>query len=216
MSARPQSSEREKVDMARFPASHSIAAISGLMAIALVLRAAEPQVKPAAETKFTTEEIAFFEKEVRPLLQANCVKCHGGAKMRGGLRLTSRDGVLKGGDNGPAAVPGKPGESLLVGAINHDADRLPPRVEGMPPKGKLPGKDVETLTKWVKMGLPWTPGKSEIVAEEPKGAVVSEESKNYWCYRPVKRPDAAGGQGSRHGCAIPSTPSCWRSWKRRA
>jgi len=162
-------------------------AVAGLALLGLLVRADDKKLAP--EQKFSPEEVAFFEKEVRPLLQANCVKCHGGAKVRGALRLTTRDGVLKGGDNGPAAVPGKPAESLLVGAVKYDPNVLPPRVEGMPPKGKLPDKDIETLTKWVQMGLPWTPGKSEIVQEEPKSGVVTEESKNYWCYKPVKRPD---------------------------
>jgi mono/diheme cytochrome c family protein len=147
-----------------------------------------------AETKFTPEQVAFFEKEVKPLLQQNCVKCHGGEKVRGALRLTTRETILKGGDNGPAAVPGKPEESVLVGAIRYQPEALPrhvTRVEGMPPKGKLPDKDVETLTKWVKMGLPWAPGVDlgkDGPAGEPKGGVVTEEAKNYWCYRPVKRP----------------------------
>ena len=66
----------------------------------------------------------FFEKEVRPLLVERCLKCHGGEKTRGGLKLTSRDAILQGGDTGPAAVPGKPDDSLLVQAApprRHDA-----------------------------------------------------------------------------------------------
>jgi len=161
----------------------------GLGIVAFLLRAADPDKKTVAEKRFTTEEVAFFEKDVRPILQANCVKCHGSGKVRGGLRLSTRDGVLKGGENGPAAVPGKPADSLLIVAVKQDANRLPPGVEGMPVKGKLTGKDIETLTKWIQMGLPWTPGTSEIVPVEPKGIVINEEAKNYWCYRPVKRPE---------------------------
>jgi mono/diheme cytochrome c family protein len=150
------------------------AAVAGLALLAPLAR---------ADTKFTPEEVAFFDKEVKPVLQQNCVKCHGGEKVRGALRLTTRDGVLKGGDNGPAAVPGKPDESLLVKAINR-RDGLE-----MPPKKKLTADEIAALTKWVKMGLPWPAGKGEIVSEEPKGGVVTEEAKNYWCYRPVKRPE---------------------------
>jgi hypothetical protein len=156
----------------------SASALTGLIAVAL-LSAAEPL--PTSERKFTPEQIAFFEKEVQPLLQQHCLKCHGGEKVRGNLRLTGREHVLKGGDLGPAFSADKPDESRLLQAINWK-DGLE-----MPPKGKLPAADIETLTKWVKMGLPWSAGKTEVVKkEEPKGGVVTEESKNYWAYRPVK------------------------------
>ncbi len=161
----------------------------GLAVVSLLLRAAPPGAKTVSETHFTPEEVAFFEKDVQPILQANCIKCHGGAKVRGSLRLSTRDGVLKGGENGPAAVPGKPADSLLIAAVKQDASRLPAGVEGMPVKGKLAGKDIETLAKWIQMGLPWTPGKSEIVPEEPKGIVINDAARNYWCYKPVKRPE---------------------------
>jgi hypothetical protein len=164
------------------------AAVAGLTGLALLLRAAEPDKKPAPEKQFTPEEIAFFEKEVAPILQASCVRCHGGAneRVRGGLRLTSREAVLKGGDDGPAAVPGKPGESLLIGMVNYK--NVVDRAAGMPPKEKLPAEEIEALTRWVRMGLPWTPGKVLTAKDRPKGGVVTDESKNYWCYRPVKPP----------------------------
>src|SRR4051794_32718254 len=70
---------------------------------------------------------AFFEKEVRPLLAARCVSCHGEPKVKGGLRLTSREAILRGGDNGPAVVAGNPEESLLVQAVRYqDEPRMPP------------------------------------------------------------------------------------------
>jgi hypothetical protein len=158
------------------------AAVAGLVLVALLVRADEK--KPPAEKKFAAEEVAFFEKEVAPVLQQHCVKCHGGEKkVRGNLRLTAREHVLKGGDLGPAFDPDRPDDSNLLKAINWK-DGLE-----MPPKGKLPAKEIETLTRWVKIDLPWTPGKAEVVKDAPKGGVVTEEAKNYWCYKPVKRPD---------------------------
>ena len=65
-----------------------------------------------------TDDTEFFEKNVRPLLVEKCWPCHGNAeKIKGGLRLTSRASILKGGDSGPAAVAGDPAGSLLVQAI---------------------------------------------------------------------------------------------------
>ena len=69
----------------------------------------------------------FFEKEIRPLLVQRCHKCHGQLKEpKGGLALTSRASVLKGGQSGPAAVAGKPQESLLISAVKHDGLEMPP------------------------------------------------------------------------------------------
>jgi Protein of unknown function (DUF1549)/Planctomycete cytochrome C len=149
------------------------AAVAGLALLALIVR--------ADEKKFTPEEIAFFEKDVAPILQAHCIKCHGGEKVRGDLRLTTREYVVKGGNIGPAYSADKPDDSTLLRAI-HRKDGLE-----MPPKEKLRDKDVETLTRWVKMGLPWTPGKVLTVKEEK--VVITEAAKNYWCYKPVKCPD---------------------------
>ena len=162
--------------MARSSAARSILALGGVVLLTLLLRAAEP------EKKFSADEAAFFEKEVAPILEARCVKCHGGEKVRGGLRLTTREHVLKGGTNGPVFSPEKPNDSKILRAINY-LDGLE-----MPPKEKLSAKELATLTRWMKMGLPWTPGKVLTVAAAAKGGVVTEESKNYWCYKPLKRP----------------------------
>jgi hypothetical protein len=151
------------------------AAIAVLALFALPVR--------AAERKFSPEEIAFFEKEVQPVLEVQCVRCHGGEKVRAGLRLTTRELVLKGGNLGPAFTPENPDNSTLLRAINR-RDGLE-----MPPKEKLSDKQIASLTRWVKMGLPWTPGKVLAVQAETKAGVVTEEAKNYWCYKPVKRPD---------------------------
>src|SRR6516165_7221369 len=68
----------------------------------------------------------FFEKQVRPVLVDNCYRCHSDAKdkPKGKLRLDSRAAILRGGDSGPAAIPGKPAESLFIKAIEHKIDKL--------------------------------------------------------------------------------------------
>src|SRR5262245_1930008 len=91
----------------------------------------------------------YFEKHIRPLLADRCQKCHGAKKASGGLRLTSREAALKGGDSGPAAVPGKPDESLLIKVVGY---RDKPR---MPPDGKLSDGEIARLKEWVRLGAPW-------------------------------------------------------------
>src|SRR3974390_1944257 len=98
----------------------------------------------------TPAQLQFFENHIRPVLAENCYKCHSqqAEKVKGGLLLDSREGVLKGGGTGPAIVPGDPEKSLLIKAIRYtDADLQ------MPPKGnKLPDTAIADLTAWVKMG----------------------------------------------------------------
>src|SRR5262245_38589939 len=93
----------------------------------------EPNVNPTPDKTFTADELAFYDKEVEPLLKANCLSCHGGeSKIKGGLKLTSRADTLKGGDSGAAVSVDKPETSLLLKAISYADEDL-----RMPPKGKL-------------------------------------------------------------------------------
>jgi hypothetical protein len=133
---------------------------------------------------------AFFTQQVRPVLEGKCFACHSGEKAQGGLKLTSREGVLKGGASGPAAVPGKPAASALVAAINYHGRR-------MPPQGKLPQTQIDTLTRWVAMGLPW-PGGAQ-ASLEPRvqhgPPQVTPEAKRFWSFRKVVRPPVPSVKG---------------------
>jgi hypothetical protein len=103
-----------------------------------------------AADPFDPQALAFFENQIRPLLIERCHKCHGDIdKPKGGLKLTSRAAVLSGGDTGPAALPGKPTESLIVQAVEY-RDTLQ-----MPPDAKLNDQQIESISKWVALGLPW-------------------------------------------------------------
>lgn len=125
-----------------------------------------------------------FEKEVWPLLQAKCLKCHGETKPKGGYRLDYRDGLIKGGESGPSVKPGKAGESLFIKVIEYGGDIQ------MPPSGKLADKEVALLRSWVDGGLPWKKGigadPTKVVQHEEKPKRI--EAKDYWAYQPVKRP----------------------------
>ena len=95
--------------------------------------------QPAAgPEKIEPRQLEFFEKKIRPVLTERCYKCHSAKseKQKGGLALDTRAGIRNGGDSGPAVVPGKPGESLLVEALRYQNKdfQMPPKSAG----GKLP------------------------------------------------------------------------------
>jgi mono/diheme cytochrome c family protein len=140
----------------------------------LILPLGPPAV--AAEPP-ATEGAAFFEARVRPILQSRCLTCHGGAKVKSGLSLTSREALLKGGDRGPAVSLDDPESSLLLQAVNR-------RDLEMPPKGKLAQSEIDVLARWVKMGAPW--GSGSVVHGPPR---VDERARAFWSFRPVVRPE---------------------------
>jgi hypothetical protein len=132
--------------------------------------------------QFPADQLEFFEREVKPILRANCISCHGGEKkVQGGFHLTSRENVLKGGENGAVVSLESPGEGSLLEAINYQSFEMPPR-------GKLPKPQIDTLTRWVKLGLPWPDGEAgNLVHHGPP--VVDEAARNFWSFKPVVRPE---------------------------
>ena len=128
--------------------------------------------------------LEFFEKKIRPVLAEHCLSCHSvtaaqAKKLKAGLYLDTRDGLLKGGDSGPAVVVGKPGDSLLIRAMHFSGDTK------MPPKGKLPAAVVADFEKWVAMGLP--DPRTAAVARKQVGMSV-EDGRNFWAFKPVAAP----------------------------
>ena len=126
-------------------------------------------------------KIEFFENKVRPLLVAHCHECHGADMQESDLRLDSSRAVMVGGASGPALVPGKPNESLLVRAIRYDGETL------MPPDGKLSDAQIATLTKWVEMGAPWPAENDEPDHQKPTFSIDAEDL-DFWSFRPVVKP----------------------------
>src|SRR5205085_5897691 len=101
--------------------------------------------------------------------------------IQGEFRMTSRGSILIGGESGdPAVILDKPDESPLVKAINHRGGLE------MPPKTKLPADEIEILTKWVKSGLPWTPGNDGPIIKPKKKNEITAEERAYWAYQPIK------------------------------
>jgi hypothetical protein len=152
-----------------------------LYLLAVIFVSSPPPVTLADEP--TSEQIEFFEKSVRPLLVEKCYQCHsaGATSLFAGLRLDSREGVLKGGDSGPAVIPGKPGESRLI-------QRIQGKPILMPPTGPLQDRDIATLVKWVEIGAPWAEQQSTATGDQRgAGAFDLEERKrNHWAWRPVR------------------------------
>lgn len=133
----------------------------------------------AVSAEPTLTDTEFFEKDVRPLLIDKCLQCHGEEKPKSGLKLTSRADVLKGGKRGPAAVVGKPDESLLLKALRHDDDLR------MPPNGNLSDKQIAVFARWVKAGLPW-PSSSATIAPADRRFAITENQRQFWSFQPVK------------------------------
>ncbi len=151
--------------------------------LASCCQADEPPTRAEAQATFDDASLEFFEKQVRPILTARCLECHGTGQgdPKGGLSLTSRAGSLKGGDTGPAVVPGNLKESLLVSAIEYGD------LYQMPPKSKLPAAEIATLTKWVEMGAPW-PKEAASSAGTVKPFDLATRKSEHWCWQPIANP----------------------------
>ncbi len=149
--------------------------------IATWINAGAVWAAPAATTPAPAGSPAatdFFEAKVRPVLATNCYTCHTNSAS-GGLRLDSRDALVKGGGRGPAIVPGDPEKSLLIKAIRQTDPHLQ-----MPMGGKLKDAEIADLTTWVKAGAVW-PASSKTVANGK--FVISPEQRNFWSFVPLKK-----------------------------
>ncbi len=138
----------------------------------------------------TDDQLAFFERQIRPVLIEQCFECHSGAtnkQRKGGLNLSTRNDLLIGGETGPAVVPGKPDESLLVEALRYESLE-------MPPKGKLPDRVIEDFVTWIKMGVPDPrKEKGEVITIETSGA-----PGELWSLKPLKNVEPPQVDGIHH------------------
>jgi len=137
----------------------------------------------------TAEQVEFFEKNIRPVLANNCYQCHGEdvAKLKGGLNLTYRSGIRTGGDNGPALIPGDPGKSMMVEAIEYNDEdfQMPPK------KGKLPDEAIANIRTWIAMGAP-DPRDEPLpqggLEDEETWIAVRQERLKWWSFQPIAQP----------------------------
>ena len=120
----------------------------GVAIMAAVWGMGAQNVHAAADQEAARPE--FYTTKVKPILQANCYRCHSGMNHRGGLTLSTKAGILKGGKDGVVLVPGNPASSFLVKLIRHEGPANNPRP--MPPRGKLSDADIATVERWVRAG----------------------------------------------------------------
>ncbi|MEO2015759.1 MAG: PSD1 and planctomycete cytochrome C domain-containing protein [Fuerstiella sp.] len=130
----------------------------------------------------SVKNIEFFEKQIAPILQRRCYECHSheSGKAKGGLVLDSRHGWQKGGSEGAAIVPGKPGESLLIEAVRYEGYE-------MPPEEQLPASEIALLEKWVTMGAP-----------DPRESNAPEtDREKLWALQPITKPAVPNVKNSK-------------------
>ena len=159
----------------------------GIVALgAEVVKTEKPAAVAAAPAQPSAEGVEFFEKHIRPVLIERCYECHSAAapKVKGGLLLDSKEGVLKGGDSGAVIVPGEPEKSLLIKAIRYHEKGIE-----MPPKSPLAPEQIARFEQWVKMGAPDPRvGGAAAVAPPRAPAYDYAKAKEFWSLKPVKAP----------------------------
>ncbi|MBA3938644.1 MAG: DUF1549 domain-containing protein, partial [Planctomycetes bacterium] len=155
-----------------------LALLLPLLALALPARAAD-----------SAADLEFFESKVRPILAGSCYKCHSqkSEKLKGGLYVDSRAGLITGGDTAPAIVPGNPAKSLLIEAVAYTNPDLQ-----MPPKTRLSAQQIADLTAWVQRGAPWPAEAAPTTADAglKKPFDIAGRKKEWWAWQPIAAPTA--------------------------
>ena len=135
----------------------------------------------------TPTQIEFFEKNIRPVLAAECYECHSSTKRKGGLALDTRDGLLKGGESGPALVPGQPDSSLLIQVLRHTHQKLK-----MPKNGaKLDARALANFAEWIRQGAPDPRTRSAPATAPAQSATWADTlafRRQWWSFQPLKKP----------------------------
>ena len=150
------------------------------VALAVALVPAAAMAQQSASPNPNAQQLDFFEKKIRPVLVEHCYECHAtdAKSIQGGLSLDTAQGLLRGGDSGPALVPHQGDSSLIIQAIRYESNQMPPR-------GKLPESVIADFVAWVnagaidpRVGTP-TPTKKEI---------DFDEARRFWSFVPPRMP----------------------------
>jgi hypothetical protein len=132
-----------------------------------------------------------FERRVKPILESRCFSCHGPEKQKSNLRLDAREHAIKGGENGPALVPGAASESEMIRRVEAE-DRL----ERMPPTGApLEEAQISILRGWIDQGATWP-------TSAGAGVIAASARRDLWSLRPIEKP------------VVPALPEAAQRWAR--
>ena len=169
---------------ARFAFSFSW--VAAWLCLAVIAPGGEPQEAAPASEIPSPDDMTFFEQRIRPLLVERCYACHSqGKEIKGGLRLDVRSGWQTGGDTGPAILPGKPDESLLIKAVRYlDGDLK------MPPAGKLGDAELATLEEWVRRGAPDPRDELDnnpAAPPDPGARADPTAGQSHWAFQPLRQ-----------------------------
>jgi mono/diheme cytochrome c family protein len=151
--------------------------------LSLLLSAATAVSGLSVEGAGGASGVEFFEKRIRPLLVDSCFKCHSESadKVKGGLLLDSRAAALKGGDSGPAIVPGKPDQSRIVEALGWTNPDLQ-----MPPRKQLSPAQIADITAWIAAGAEWPETSSPAGSPRSRETSLQEKGRRHWAFQPVR------------------------------
>ena len=154
-----------------------------ILVVALTVGSSTASVAQSPTKEQTlTEEEAFFESRIRPVLVKHCLECHAvDTEINGGLSLDSAAGWQRGGDTGVAIEIGKPEASLLIKAIEYRDPQLQ-----MPPEGQLSEQVVADFREWIRRGA--ADPRPEVAVVSASTALPLERAQEHWSYRPLKRP----------------------------
>lgn len=158
--------------------------LTGVMLIGAVLRAGQLPV-PATAKIAAVQDANLFENRIRPLLAANCFACHGESAMAG-LRVDSRAGLLRGGETGPAIVPGDPDKSALLKAVQH-AEGFPRMPRG---RAKLAPADIDAIAEWIRGGAVWPAADEAPAPVASHERAITAEHRAFWAFAPLSKPAA--------------------------
>jgi len=151
-----------------------------LTAVCLLAAITSPPSVTSAQAPAAEAELNF-ERDIRPILRAHCLDCHGAIEeMEGNLDLRLVRLMQAGGDSGPAIVPGEPEDSLLLQRV---------REGDMPPgEAKVPDAEVQMLARWIAQGAPTARPEP---AEIGPGLPILPEDRQWWSFQPIQRPTIA-------------------------
>ena len=159
---------------------------AGLICVSVLIAATNISVARAADA----QKIAEFERDIRPLLVKHCIECHGPTKSESDLRLDSHDGVLKGGNTGPAVVPGRADESLVLRAVLHEDDLQ------MPPDEQLAKHEIDALARWIENGAFWPEGVM-LAGSRPalRSGTITDEERAFWSLQLIRTSTVISSKG---------------------